>query len=276
MAWRIKSNPPAIDAADPATCLPTDQRGFSRTADLRCDIGAFEVQHSDSDTVIKTFTDTVTHSFGPTWVSVTLALTDTGALTVTKHLACPGGSCDPGELPATWHITSALSDGLPLTLSLCYTGTDLSGINEGNLRAFRWYTGTTGVLTWTVPSSTSLTVDDINHCVVLTGISNFSAWTLKDTSVGAETPTAISLRSFAARGGIWLAGLLLVVGALYGLEREPRRAAPPAPDEVARATAATCSCYAAPRIVYAGDLEIQAGSPFLVVPDFEDFDALDL
>ncbi len=244
---------PAIDAADPATCLPTDGRGEARD-DLRCDIGAFEVQYADSDTVSKTFSDTVTHSFGPTWVSVTLALTDTGALTVTKHLACPGGTCDPGELPATWHITSALSDGLPITVSFCYTP-ELSGVADAaSLRAFRWHTGTTGVLTWTLPISTGLTVAD--GCVTLTGIEAFSAWTLKDVSTGAETPTAISLRSFAARGGIWLAGLLLVVGALYGLGREPRRAAPPAPDEAARATAATCSRYAAPRIVYAGDLEI--------------------
>ncbi len=188
---------PAIDAGDPATCLAADQRGFPRN-DLRYDIGAFELQHADSDTVIKVFSDTVTHSFGPTWVSVTLSLTDTGALTVTKHLACPGGTCDDGELSATWWIDSSLNAGLPLTVSFCYTAELSSVTNEESLRAFRWYTGTTGVLTWTLPISTGLTVAD--GCVTLTGIEAFSAWTLKDVSEGAAIPTAGGRRRHRRRG----------------------------------------------------------------------------
>jgi len=210
---------PAIDAGDDAGCLATDQRGAPR-ADLRCDIGAFELQHADSDTVIKTFGDATTHSFGPTWVSVTLLLTDTGALTITKHLVCPGGTCDGGELPATWYITSTLSVGLPLTVSFCYTGELAAVTNEGNLRVFRW---NTTAMTWTLPISTGLMVDTINHCVILTGIEEFSAWTLKDTSVGAATPTAAHVVGLAARGGTSHKGwLLLALGGAVAWRRKRR------------------------------------------------------
>jgi uncharacterized repeat protein (TIGR01451 family) len=198
---------PAIDAGDPATCLVTDQRGELR-ADLRCDIGAFELQHADSDTVVKTFEDSIQHSFGPTWLSMTLALTDTGTLTVTKDLACAGGTCDAGEVPATWRIDSTLSTGLPLSLSFCYTDTEIAGLDESALRAFRW-----DGLQWTTPISTGLTVDEAANCVTLTGINLFSMWTLKDVSIGDETPTAVILPNFTARSGLWRIGLLLAVGA---------------------------------------------------------------
>ena len=94
-------------------------------------------------------------------------MTDTGALTITKHLACPGGTCDGGELPATWHITSTLSAAPPLTVSFCYTQELAAVTDEASVRAFRW---DSDAMTWTLPISTGLTVDDVNHCVTLTGV----------------------------------------------------------------------------------------------------------
>jgi serine protease AprX len=205
----LQPSSPAIDAGDSTTCLVTDQRGEPR-ADLRCDIGAFEPQHADSDTVVKTFEDSIQHSFGPTWLSVTLALTDTGTLTVTKDLACAGGTCDAGEVPAIWRIDSTLSTGLPLSLSFCYTDAEIAGLDESALRAFRWDDDD---VQWTTPISTGLTVDEAANCVTLTGINQFSMWTLKDVSTGDETPTAVILPSFTARSGLWRIGLLLAVGA---------------------------------------------------------------
>ena len=210
-------NSPAIDAGDPANCPATDQRGLPR-ADLRCDIGAFEVQHNDSDTVVKTFGDITTHSFGPTWVSVTLSLTDTGSLTVTKHLAYPGGTSDAGEVQATWWISSNLSDGLPAMLSLCYTDAEVAGLNESSLEMFRW-DGSTWV-------DQNATPDPDNNCVTLAGVAGFSAWTLKDTSVGADTPNAACIAALAARGFAPVAALplvgLLVLGGAAALRRKRR------------------------------------------------------
>jgi hypothetical protein len=188
-------------------------------ADLRCDVGAFELQYADSDTVIKTFSDTTMHSFGPTWVSVTLSMTDTGALTFTKRLACPGGTCDGGELPATWHITSTLSAGLPLTVGFCCTQELAAVTDEASVRAFRW---NSDAMPWTLPISTGLTVDDFNHCVTLTGIEGFSAWTLKATSVGATMPTVARVVRLAAHGIVPLLAGLLTLGGVVVFRRKRR------------------------------------------------------
>ena len=43
----LRSTSPAIDAADPANVLPTDQRGLPRPVGARADIGAYERQSND-------------------------------------------------------------------------------------------------------------------------------------------------------------------------------------------------------------------------------------
>ena len=208
--FALLPNSPAIDAGNQANCPSIDQRGEPR-ADLRCDIGAYEIQHSDSDTVIKTFADTTTHSFGPTWVSVTLAAVDTGALTVTKHLTYPGGTYDEGEIPATWWISSTLGTGLPATLSLCYTDDEVAGLDESSLEMFRW-NGSAWV-------DQNATPDPDNNCVKLTGISGFSAWTL---AASPATPTAARGVGLAARGFAPVAALLALGGAVALFRRRQR------------------------------------------------------
>ncbi len=215
--YPLLPNSPAIDAGDGATCLIADQRGEPRD-DLRCDIGAFERRFNDGDTVIKTnFKPGTPYSFGPTWISVTLSAADTGAITVTKHLIYPGGTQDTGEIQATWWISSNLTSGLPLTLSLCYTGAEADGLDEDSLEMFRW-DGTTWVDQNAAPDST-------HHCVTLPGVTGFSAWTLKDTSVGEAIPNPVGLRQVVAHGYAgwsWLALIALGVAALIRRRAEQR------------------------------------------------------
>jgi len=202
---RLLPTSPAIDAGDPNTCPAEDLRGEPRD-DLRCDMGAFELRHDDSDTVTKSnFAGGVPYSFGPTRISVTLATTDTGALTVTKYLTYPGGTSDSGEVLATWWITGSLSAGLPATLAFCYTDEEIEGLNEASLRVSRW-----NGIQWTVPISTGLTVDAARNCVILAGVNQFSAWTLY--AAGGGAPTAVLLRGFAVRGGLWAVGVIVVSG----------------------------------------------------------------
>jgi hypothetical protein len=69
-----------------ATCPTDGQRGEAR-AGLRCDIGAFELQYADSNTVIKSdFAGGVPYSFGPTWISMTLGLADTGLVSLGRRI----------------------------------------------------------------------------------------------------------------------------------------------------------------------------------------------
>jgi hypothetical protein len=102
----LRAGSPAIDAGDPDDCPAADQRGYPR-ADPRCDIGAFELQYADSDTVVKSGLTTGTPaSFGPTFISVTVTGGDVGTITVTKHLTAPGSIYNTGELTATWWLTA--------------------------------------------------------------------------------------------------------------------------------------------------------------------------
>jgi hypothetical protein len=217
--YRLQADSPAIDAGAPTGCPATDLDGHPRD-DLRCDIGAYERVYSDGDTVIKRgVTGGAPTSFGPTWISMTLGADDAGTITATKHLTYPGGTQDTGEMRATWYLRSSLTSGFPITLSFCYSEDEVQGLTEANLRAFRW-DGTQ----WTTPISDSLTVNADANCVTLTGIQQFSAWTLQDVGAqGDDGPTAIRLRSKSAHSGLWIAGLLLIVGAGYVLQRRSQR-----------------------------------------------------
>ncbi len=216
--YRLREDSPAIDAGDPATCPPDDLDDQPR-ADLRCDMGAYERQYRDGDTVIKSdFTGGTPYSFGPTWVSMTLSAENTGSVTVTKHLTPPGGVWDTGEISVTWWISSSLSAGFSAMLSLCYTDDEVAGLNESRLAMFRW-NGSAWV-------DQNATPDPDNNCVTLSGVTGFSAWTLKDTSVGATTPTAARVAAVAARGFAPVAALplvgLLVLGGAAVLRRRRR------------------------------------------------------
>jgi hypothetical protein len=223
--YHLSANSPAIDAGHPngATCPATDLDERPRN-DLRCDIGAYERVYSEGDTVIKRdFTAGAPTSFGPTWISMTLGADDAGTLTITKHITYPGGTYDPGEFKATWFVTGTidLSASQPITLSFCYTDTEISrdGLTESNLGAYCW-----DGAQWTTPISDSMTVYEDDNCLTLTGaidqadncvtnVDQYSAWTLQDTS-SASVPNALSLHRLNARSGVIWGGLLLALAGI--------------------------------------------------------------
>ncbi len=209
----LMRNSPAIDSADPAVCLAVDQRGEPR-ADLRCDIGAFELQYADSNVVIKSdLAGGSTYSFGPTWISMTLSAPDTGVITITKLLAYPGGLQSAGEMQATWWISSSLSSGFPVDLSFCYTDAEAAGLDEDSLRAYRWESGA-----WVLKGGVS---NADKNCLTVGATPAFSAWTL-----ATEYPTALTTRRFraAAAPPAWSGtAVLLALGGLYLGGRMRRR-----------------------------------------------------
>jgi hypothetical protein len=198
----------AIDAGA-ADCTTTDQRGEARD-DLGCDIGAFELIHSDSDTVVKDgLTNGTQASFGPAYISITVTSGDAGVVTATQRHTAPGGLADdPGEMSVTWYLTAS-GDTYSATLALCYTDAQVAGLDEAALWAYRW-DGAGWVNMYGNP-------DPTNNCVTVADVNAFSAWTLYDyTAEGA--PTAIRLLDLEARSAP-LAGLgmlvLLAAGACY-------------------------------------------------------------
>lgn len=211
--YRLQADSPMIDAGNPITptCPATDLDGALRN-DLRCDMGAFERIYSNGNTVIKSdFIGGMPYSFGPTWISMTLSGTDSGTVTVTKHLTFPGGTYDAGEIQATWWVSSDLSAGLPVTLSLCYTDGEITGLNETALEMFRWNGSV-----WVAQDATP---DPDNNCVTLAGVTGFSAWTLKDTSVGAAMPTVVTVKNLSGFSGLTGLGLLALGAALLKRRR---------------------------------------------------------
>ncbi len=181
-------------------------------------------------------------------------LTLQGGYTSTNWLAAPGGIYDSGEFTATWYLDAGTGP-FTATLAFCYTDAEVAGLNEAGLQAFRW---DSNAMTWTVPVSTGMGVDFANNCVELTGVSQFSAWTLKDTSQGEAIPTALKVRQVTAQGGgLWLLALVLLGAVLTSVaaKAKPERRAPR---------------YTSPIIIYEGDLEVRAGSPLGVAPDLLD------
>jgi hypothetical protein len=110
-------------------------------------------------------------------------------------------------MQTTWWISSSLSSGFPLTMSLCYTDSEAAGLDENNLEMFRWSNGA-----WVAQGAIP---DPAHNCVTLAGITDFSVWTLADTSNG-QMPTMVIVRNLTVRPagghGILTYGFVLVLG----------------------------------------------------------------
>lgn len=185
----------AIDAADPAACPGADQRDFPRT-DLRCDIGAYELQYADSDTVIRPVLPSTLTTFGPAMAGVRrdAAFTDPGVIMVTKTAAGPGAR----SIDAWWAIMPTATEGFSLTLQLCYTPAELGALDEGALRFWRYHEGD-----WTLSGGApTLTMVNGHHCASISGVAELSVWTL-----ATEKPMAVSLAAFSA---VWQGEAVLV------------------------------------------------------------------
>jgi len=200
---------PAIDAGDNADCTTVDQRGESRT-DWLCDIGAYELMFSDSDTVSKTVSTGITVSFGGTLVKATV-VNDGGCLTGITVQRVPGNH--PSALTNIqtgryWTITPTPlgCSGFDVTLTLPYDVTSSSRDKACRYTGSGWDCGTDGENT---PSTSGPAA--MPNIVTRTIISQFSDW-----AVGAEVgPTAVSLQSLnAVSGTSWgMIGLVLLLAA---------------------------------------------------------------
>jgi hypothetical protein len=182
----LKDDSPAIDAANPATpgsggnaCSSDDQRIYTRD-DLRCDIGAFELQYADSDTVQKCSLATGSYTFGPTLAQIDV--TSLGSLSclsvklVNHHHPNAGTHYQTGRY---WTITpTGLNYTVNLTLphNLPDHTTGLIGKYTGSGQ--NWEFGRTS----STPSQISL------HAITQ----------LSDWAVGSNYPPTLTL---ASKGG---------------------------------------------------------------------------
>jgi hypothetical protein len=208
---------PAIDAGDPASCLPTDQRGAARD-DWACDIGAYEVQLSDAASASKTVTGAGTYTFGPTLAKI--EVTDTGdcltGLQVERVAGNHPDATTPLQTGAYWVITpTGCTSGFTTTLRLPFAAADDTS------RLCRWLEGSGPGYGWDCDDPTaSHTTFVANSWVIRSGVNGFSAWVVGN-DVG---PTAVRLNALAARGfAPLLAGLLLLLGGAATVFRRRRR-----------------------------------------------------
>ncbi len=137
---------PAINAANPANCPTTDQRGVQRGS--ACDIGAYEYLGIATGTVSPTTGGMIaladgkfTITFPPNAVTTTVAVTYTQVLTPTQPLPT-------GRIGLRYFTLEARDGGgnlvtnfnQPYTLTLTYTDAELvaAGITEGTLNLAFW------------------------------------------------------------------------------------------------------------------------------------------
>ncbi|MFZ5808531.1 MAG: choice-of-anchor Q domain-containing protein [Chloroflexota bacterium] len=181
----LKDDSPAIDSANPATpgsggnaCATDDQRKDTRD-DMRCDIGAFELQYADSDTVQKCSLATGSYTFGPTLAQIDV--TSLGSLSclsvklVNHHHPNAGIHYQTGRY---WTITPT---GLNYTVNLTLP----HNLPDHSIGLIGKYTGSGQ--NW-VFGRTSATPSRIS----LHGITQLSDW-----AVGSNYPPTLTLASKA-------------------------------------------------------------------------------
>lgn len=208
----------AIDAGDDATCATMDQRGENRD-DWACDIGAYEVKFSDSDTASKAVSSGNSYTFGSTLVKVDV-VNDAGCLTnlnIQRIESNHPQATDGIQTGRYWQVTPTGCDNhsdLDLTLTL---PTDLA--LTGKDKACRWDTFATQ---WdcgqdSANSSSSTGPEIMPNIVTRQDVNQLSDWAV-GRSVG---PTAVTLSQFAAApmqlsNILWLGliGLLCLVGVM--------------------------------------------------------------
>ncbi len=201
-------NSPAIDAGNATYCPATDQRGVARD-DWACDIGAFEVQLSDTNTVSKTISAAGPYTFGPTGVKI--EVTDTGGcltgLTVERVAGHHAYATTPLQTGAYWVITpTSCTSGFTVTLTL-----PASFVPAAQDKVCR-YTGVAQV--WDCAATT---FDAARQTLTRAGVTAFSDWTVGHNA----GPTTIRVRAFAAHSWAW--GALLPGVLLVALVRRRRR-----------------------------------------------------
>lgn len=114
---------PAIDAGDAAVCAAApvngvDQRGEARN-DLGCDIGAVEVQLSDTDTITRSVTGPGVYTFGPTLAQIEVASKGALSQVVVQHHS--GDHANATQMNGQWWGITPTGSGFTAALNLPHT-----------------------------------------------------------------------------------------------------------------------------------------------------------
>ncbi len=161
----LKNDSPAIDAVSynaPNHCPATDQRGLPRD-DLACDIGAFELTASDSDTVQLSLSPDRLTTFGPALAGITYQGSDPSPVTVSRgSLSLPVLQ----SLGLAWELAPTQNTALNLTVSLCYLPSDLGSLPESSLSFYRQVTSM-----WTSVGTPAFSDSGRYRCATLSGVS---------------------------------------------------------------------------------------------------------
>jgi len=208
----LLSGSPAVDQIPSGTngcgtTYTTDQRDEPRN-DWACDMGAFEMQFTDNDTVSKTVSAGNTYTFGPTLVRVEV-VDDGGCLTnlSIQRVESDHPNATIGiQTGRYWTITPiGCSSSFTTTVTLPYD--ILSSTNDKACR----YTGSGWDCGEAVDTSIETTGPAVmSNIVVRSEVSEFSDWAVG----GSVGPTTVSLHSFSAtsdKTAVWLVLLSLIV-----------------------------------------------------------------
>jgi hypothetical protein len=162
--------------------FPSDQRGQPRPANTGCDIGAVEMQASETTVEVSGLTVGDTSAFTGTGALVTLNAGDPGTLVVNRQETPPANTEGLKAIPVHWNITPSQSD-YDLDLSFCYTEDEVSGLNEAQLGVYRW---DESLATW---GERDAVLDVTNNCITATSVLTLSTWTLAvpGTSIYVDT-----------------------------------------------------------------------------------------
>lgn len=200
----LPANSPVIDAGNTATCLSTDARGELRN-DLGCDMGAYERVYTDGNAVQLSVSSSSLTTFGPALAGIQRdpAYADPGAVTITK-IVNPGAG--PESVDVNWRITPTVASGFNVTLKLCYTDAESNGLTLDGLRFYRYDAGSWSLFAG-VPT---ISTDSFgNKCAQVSGVEEFSTWTL-----ATATPTVVNLANFRAAPAAHAGWVLVLLAAL--------------------------------------------------------------
>ncbi|MCU0502906.1 MAG: hypothetical protein MUC51_14290 [Anaerolineae bacterium] len=220
----------AIDAGNNALCPATDQRSQPRN-DMGCDVGAYELQYTDSASVSRAISTGGAYTFGPALAKVQVANAGTcTGLAIQRVTGNHAQATIPNlQTGAYWTITPVPADcsGFNVTLGL----PALAFTPDGNSKVCRWDT-TASQWSCGPSADNAVTVETYlgqgpQSSVQRQNVTAFSDWVVGNM-VG---PTAVTLVTLGARGaapspfpvGVPLALAGLAVGCWLARSRRPLR-----------------------------------------------------
>ena len=167
----------AAGASGCGSVFTTDQRGQLRPAGGSCDVGAIEMQASETVAEAAGLAEGDTYVLSSVLAAITRNIGSGDPLTITVSrqeeppIATASATDGYRRIPAQWHITAG-GDSYNVDLGLCYTDDEAIGLDETTLDIYRWdaYEGV-----WVDRDGT---LDTTNNCITATGVTTFSTWML--------------------------------------------------------------------------------------------------